>query len=329
MFELFVKDTLLIMGFGLLFSLCGWVAAVCLQLTAGLLNTFMPCALFSWLEGLLGNFKVIPALLFLCLIPAAAIGFGLNWLMGGWIDAKIESHYLPGDMQGDASPAKETAPSLASLPRTFTNSLGMGFVLVPPGSYPLNGDKIEKKNEFGETVSSIAPAMRVTQPYYISRDPVTQEQWVKLMNENPVAEHKRGRHKPVDKVSWFEAVDFISRLNGSEKNRQYSLPTEAQWNNAFQWAALQKGFHNISKIPWEAPNMGDRENPDEWCADRFGELPKERETRDYKGAVSGVLRVVNSGFQRRSGKVPGGGFLDHKKDYDNIGFRLVYNPGGQ
>jgi len=65
--------------------------------------------------------------------------------------------------------------------------------------------------------------------FEMSAMPVTQAQYHAIMKTNP--SHFKGEDLPVESVSWDDAVKFCERL--SEKTgRQYTLPTEAQWEYA-------------------------------------------------------------------------------------------------
>ncbi|MCB0579204.1 MAG: formylglycine-generating enzyme family protein, partial [Phaeodactylibacter sp.] len=83
------------------------------------------------------------------------------------------------------------------------------------------------------------PAHQVTVPsFYMSKYPVTQRLYEAVMETNPSM--FKGSDRPVEKVSWQDAQDFIQILNGrqdvQEHFRQlnltglaFRLPTEAEW----------------------------------------------------------------------------------------------------
>jgi len=48
---------------------------------------------------------------------------------------------------------------------------------------------------------------------------------------NPDPAHFKGDNRPVEKVSWHEAVEFCDRLT-QKIGRQYRLPSEAEWEYA-------------------------------------------------------------------------------------------------
>lgn len=68
------------------------------------------------------------------------------------------------------------------LPPTFTNGIGMEFVIVPKGKSWLGGGK----DKLGE--NEVVPA-----DFYLGKYEVTQEEWEKVMGENPSFFCARGR----------------------------------------------------------------------------------------------------------------------------------------
>ena len=66
--------------------------------------------------------------------------------------------------------------------------------------------------------------------FFMGKYPVTQEQWEAVMGWMPPC-RCQGAKRPVDRVSWYDAVEFCERL--SEKTgRTYRLPSEAEWEYA-------------------------------------------------------------------------------------------------
>ncbi len=106
----------------------------------------------------------------------------------------------------------------------ITNSIGMELALLPAGSFVMGGDWDGEQADENEL-----PQHEVTfkQAFYIGRTPVTQSQWEAVMGTNP-SEFKGGDH-PVETVSHDDAMAFLKRLNQSEGDSGYRLPTEAEW----------------------------------------------------------------------------------------------------
>ena len=107
-----------------------------------------------------------------------------------------------------------------------TNSIGMRFRLIPAGEFWMGavpGDDEAYDDERSRH------RVEITKPFYLGVYEVTQEQWQRVMGSNP-SEFK-GSTRPVEKVSWDDAVSFCETLSRMDGER-YRLPTEAEWEYA-------------------------------------------------------------------------------------------------
>ena len=155
------------------------------------------------------------------------------------------------------------AASLFAQEATYTNRLGMEFVLIRPGHMvvgrfqppypkPPVPDSSSKNKHVGlpwtrqdyELAEKLVQQdarpgfpVRIDQPFYIGKYEVTQAQWKQVMGTNPSAfqgdkvKDDAGLH-PVEQVSWQDAQKFLSKLNALDKGRHYRLPTEFEWEYA-------------------------------------------------------------------------------------------------
>jgi formylglycine-generating enzyme required for sulfatase activity len=95
--------------------------------------------------------------------------------------------------------------------------------------------------------------------FYMGRYPVTQAQW-RAVAAIPQVEREleldpsnfKGDNRPVEKVSWEDAIEFCSRLS-TYTNRLYRLPTEAEWEYACR-AGTTTPFHFGETISPELAN---------------------------------------------------------------------------
>jgi formylglycine-generating enzyme required for sulfatase activity len=96
------------------------------------------------------------------------------------------------------------------------------MIYIPEGSFEM-GDR------FDEGLENEKPLHKVRlDPFYISRTPVTQAQWLCLMEENPSS--FRDPDHPVEQVTFADATQFARKLSQAHHDLfQFSLPTEAQW----------------------------------------------------------------------------------------------------
>ncbi|WP_308189112.1 caspase, EACC1-associated type [Nostoc mirabile] len=86
--------------------------------------------------------------------------------------------------------------------------------------------------------------------FFIGKFEVTQEQYQQIMGSNP--SNFKGAKRPVETVSWNDAVDFCKKL--SEKTgHKYRLPSEAEWEYACR-AGTTTPFHFGETITIELAN---------------------------------------------------------------------------
>jgi formylglycine-generating enzyme required for sulfatase activity len=135
-------------------------------------------------------------------------------------------------------------------PSPFKNSLGMEFMLVPKGKARLGGGT----GVVGEHGVEPVHEVEIAQDFYLGKYEVTQEEWQKVMGNNPSSLSRTGAGKefvkdvadgelarfPVDNVSWDDCQKFVARVNEQSKDSGwvYRLPTQAQWEYACRGGPL-------------------------------------------------------------------------------------------
>lgn len=141
-----------------------------------------------------------------------------------------------------------------SAPQTVTDPVtGMRFVWVPAGSFSM-GDT------FGQGVEDETPVHEVSlSPFYMAVFPVTQQQWCRLMPNNPSA-FVADDH-PVEQVTLADVTTFLERLNAAvEGGQRFDLPSEAQWEYAARSGGrdeLYAGGPDPESVAWfEADQIG-------------------------------------------------------------------------
>ena len=125
-----------------------------------------------------------------------------------------------------------------SLPSTYTNSLGMTFVLIPAGTFTMGSPSDESSSKSDERPQH---QVTLTQPFYMQTTEVTQAQWETVMGINP-SYFFRCPTCPVEYVSWDDIQVFIGYMNARGEGT-YGLPTEAQWEYAAR-AGTNTAFYN-------------------------------------------------------------------------------------
>jgi formylglycine-generating enzyme required for sulfatase activity len=145
------------------------------------------------------------------------------------------------------------------------NSIGMELILIPAGEFEMGSPFREKRRKLWES-----PVHRVTikKPFYLGRYPVMQEQWQKVMGNNP--SFFKGEKCPVENVSWVEAQAFFQKLNSLEKadenDHAYRLPTEAEWEYAARAGTATSYFFGneeskLTEYAWFLKNSGLETHP--------------------------------------------------------------------
>ena len=133
-------------------------------------------------------------------------------------------------------------PELIIRPETrrakyFPENLGeetLEMMLIPGGAFVMGSSDSEPNRESWE-----GPQHEVmVSPFFMGAHQVTQSQWrfvaglpqvnVKLESD---PSHFKGSNRPVEQISWYEAVEFCDRLKENTK-RPYRLPSEAEWEYA-------------------------------------------------------------------------------------------------
>jgi formylglycine-generating enzyme len=179
-----------------------------------------------------------------------------------------------------------TVNRLAAQEPVFTNTIGMEFVLVKPGSMivgkfrpavdSLGFDGKPLPEKMYKTALKMAkkdamPGFRVNinRPYYIGKFEVTQEQWKKVMGSNPsVFKNDSSANHPVENITWSMAQAFTKKLNSIDKKHVYRLPTEFEWEYAARAGAPDdipwKEIQATAVLGGETPREVGTKNPNAW-----------------------------------------------------------------
>ena len=192
----------------------------------------------------------------------------------------------------------------------------------------------------------------VLSPFLIDRYLVTQEQFQKIMGDNP--SRWKGDKNPVEQVRWSDAVKFCNQRSQLEKLQPcynlktwrcdfdadgYRLPTEAEWEYACRAGSTTAFFFGdnpgkLSDYAWFEKNSGGRPQPVgqkqpnawglydicgnvwEWCNDFYKvDYYKDSPQKDPRGPDEGQTKVVRGGAWR------------FKPESCRSGYRYNENPG--
>jgi len=120
----------------------------------------------------------------------------------------------------------------------------MEMIEIPAGTFMMGSPESEAGR-----VAAEGPQREVrATAFFMSRYPVTQRQWLAVarlprvnLELNPQPAAFNGDRRPVESVSWREAVEFCARLSG-HTGRLYRLPSEVEWEYACR-AGTTTPFH--------------------------------------------------------------------------------------
>jgi hypothetical protein len=230
----------------------------------------------------------------------------------------------------------------------FPNGAELELIKVKAGTFEMSAkDGVNKADEVPHPVT-------LMKDFYLGRTEITQAQWKTVMGSNPSA--FKGNDRPVDQVSWNDAMQFCENLNSSgkaPKGWKFTLPTETQWEYAARGGNRSKGYKysgsdNIGDVAWyrinddiETKPVGKKQanelglydmsgNVWEWCLDDWNndsgkltaeftrENDKEGQRVERGGSWYCYPRYCRSAGDRQ-------GVACDKGIYD-LGFRLALVP---
>jgi formylglycine-generating enzyme required for sulfatase activity/tRNA A-37 threonylcarbamoyl transferase component Bud32 len=237
--------------------------------------------------------------------------------------------------------------------RYFTEDLGSGVTLemveIPGGTFIMGSPE----NEAGRD-SNESPQHQVTIPSFcMGKYQLTQAQYQAIMGSNP--SRFKGNNRPVEQVSWNDAVIFCQRLS-QKAGKNYKLPSEAEWeygcragtttpfyfgesitpelvnyDGNYTYASAPKGQYrqqttDVGSFPPNAFGLYDMHgNVWEWCfdsIDNYSDAPKDGSALTGRSSVK-LLRggswLNNPGNCRSAYR--GNTYLDYGSS--RIGFRVV------
>lgn len=298
---------------------------------------------------------------FIPVVPKPVHGGTRRWLwalggVGGLVLLGTAGFFARSFFADKLAPVTPSLPSPLVMPpkKTFAGprqgegwtvpGLQMELASVPAGAFTMgstSGDATERPLTY----------VTLSEPFWLGKYEVTQAQWEALMHNNPA--QFRGDRRPVEKVSWLEAMAFCRRLTERERmagrlpvGYRYVLPTEAQWEYACRAGGAGDTADADPVQTWHQGNSGNTTQPVggktpndwgfydmhgnvwEWCLDWKTSYPG-GEVTDPRGPSSGQFRVFRGGAwntplpkTRASARV---GAPPDAKGFE-VGFRVALSP---
>ena len=141
----------------------------------------------------------------------------------------------------------------------FIEILGENFILemvaIPEGTFLMGSPRQALESSKNERPQHEV----VVSGFFMGKYPITQSLWrfvasLPQVNHelNPNPSHFKGDNRPVERVNWYDAVEFCQRLS-EHTHRTYRLPTEAEWEYACR-AGTMTPFHFGETITAELAN---------------------------------------------------------------------------
>ncbi len=140
-----------------------------------------------------------------------------------------------------------------------SSDLGMKFIYVAPGSFQMGSSGRGRDEKYAHRVT-------ITKAYWIGKYEVTQKEYQHVMGTNP--SNFKGDNRPVEMVSWYDAVKFCLKLTERERaagrlsaDCEYRLPTEAEWEFAARGGNKSRdykysGSDSLDSVAWYFNNSG-------------------------------------------------------------------------
>jgi len=202
------------------------------------------------------------------------------------------------------------------------------FRWCPPGTFIMGSPADEPNRRDKETQHLVT----LSKGFWMLESEVTQAMWESVMDNNP--SNFKGSKLPVEKVSWKDCQEFITKLNAllaGTPGFKFSLPTEAQWEYACR-AGTTTTYHFGDTLTQQQANFGGNQTKEigsypanawglkdmhgnvwEWCQDWYGEYPS-------------VAVIDPTGAERFSHRVVRGGSWYFDTEYCRSACRYYYDP---
>ena len=189
------------------------------------------------------------------------------------------------------------------------------MILIPAGEFMMGSAEGEHGRNNGEGPRH---RVRITQPFYLGKYEITQQQWSAVMGGNP--RDQNAESLPVPAVSLYDCQAFIKKLNEKLPRAgrlHFSIPTEAQWEYAcragtetpycfgddesrledYAWygANSDRSYHPVGKKKANAWGLHDMHgNVWEWCQDWYEKYSSET-APDPSGPERGTHGLLRGG----------------------------------
>ncbi len=187
-------------------------------------------------------------------------------------------------------PWTEGEDAIGPFGRLYHEGNTVVFRRIPAGTFTMGSRPVERGHEDDERLHRVT----LTEAFWLADAECTQRLWETVMGGNPSAfPHPK---RPVERVSWLRAQDFLRRFEADMPGLRLRLPTEAEWEYACRAGhrTVYSGEGEYDDQAWhrrttrraiggQKPQYGRRLEPNpwglydmlgnvaEWTADAYGE----------------------------------------------------------
>jgi formylglycine-generating enzyme required for sulfatase activity len=236
--------------------------------------------------------------------------------------------YTVQDGAGNTASTTRTVTVVGNRTVDLNATVAMDMIWCPPGTFTMGSPTTEAGRQADrEDEHNVS----LTKGFYLGKYEVTQVQYEAVIGTNPSEFNATGNgNRPVEKVTWTEAVAFCTQLTTQEQAAgrlpagwAYVLPTESQWEYAcragtttrFSWGDSititnanysSSGYSQTRDVgqyaanPWGFFDMSG--NVWEWTADWYqAAYPSGNPVIDPTGPASGSNRVGRGGSWNNGG----------------------------
>jgi formylglycine-generating enzyme required for sulfatase activity len=149
----------------------------------------------------------------------------------------------------------------------WRNKLRICWQLQQSEGWSVSWHALQDKGLWEIWMEQEQPAHEVTisRGFYLGKYELTQGQWVSVMSSRPwvndPAVQEQPNHPAAD-ISWNDIQLFIQRLNETEEQEVYRLPTEAEWEYACRagtttWWSFGNDLGRLKDYAWYGDNARD------------------------------------------------------------------------
>ncbi len=161
----------------------------------------------------------------------------------------------------------------------LSQNVNLEMVEIPAGVFLMGSSELETEKRENET-----PQHEVNlQSFYLGKFPVTQAQWLAVMEDLPsIAADFRGDDLPVVNIWLEKAIEFCAKLSALTREN-FHLPSEAQWEYACRAGTITP-FSFGETLTTESANFNG-EQP-------FGQTPKGK----FRNSLASVENFMPNDF---------------------------------